>query len=71
MSTEEMMSVVEHSFYDAVLADIVYINIDGEVTGKSGFTKGLHGEDLAKLIAPELTKPLADQIGDRFIVLNN
>jgi len=70
MSTEETMSVVEHSFYDAVLADIVYVNIDGEVTGKSGFTKGLHGEDLAKLIAPELTKPLADQIGDRFIVLD-
>ena len=70
MSTEETMSVVEHSFYDAVLADIVYINIDGEVTGKPGFTKGLTGFNLAKLIEPELTEPLAAEIGERFIVLD-
>ena len=64
------MSVVEHSFYDAVLADIVYINIAGEVTGKPGFTKGLTGFNLAKLIEPELTEPLAAEIGERFIVLD-
>jgi hypothetical protein len=54
------MTTIEQAFWEAVLADIVYVD---------GFTIGMTNFDLAKLIEYRVPKPLANEIGDRFEVL--